>query len=140
MITTNSTDQQLGDTSKYTQRVLESGHGTITTSAPGGGATYYYGSLLVDLSAYDFGAAVPEAEVYVRTVAGDGSTSYDKAPYTNVSLIDGTVTQKVGYSLQRGNAKVATYALRLVVNFYSRTNNDVLIVDYQIKSTLAAPF
>lgn len=138
MISQNSTDQQLGDTSKYTQRVLLSDHGTITTSAPGGGATLYYGSLAVDLTAYDFGVYVPEVEVYASFPATDANVYY-KTPFSSINLVTGAASTTVSYLLQRGGVKGTTYTLRLLIFVSSVTNNLATRVDYQIKSTPAAP-
>lgn len=145
-----STDRIPIDTNPYTSRVLLRGSVDITTSAPGGGVQYYYGAATIDLSAYDFSTIVPEAEVYFEITTGDLSTGYQKAPCVLPSIeltADGkmALTDIVNYSLQRGSVKTAeihgnSYTLRLVINYYTNTDNVTGTFHYQIKSTEAAPF
>lgn len=145
-----STDRIPIDTNPYTARVLARGSVSLLTSAPGGGASYFFDSEVVDLSAYDFATIVPEAEVYVEGTAGDGSTTYSKVPFAQVGLdlsADGDLTfsRYINYSLQRGNAKTAeihgtSYTLRLVIAMYTRSDAQTATVHWQIKSTEAAPF
>lgn len=148
-----STDRIPIDTNPYTARVLLRGSASLTTAAAGGGASYFIDNEVIDLSAYDYASIVPEAEVYVEGTAGDGSTTYSKVPFVQVSndldTVGGssklTFTRYITYSLQRGTAKTAeihgnSYTLRLVITMYSATTGQTATVHWQIKSTEAAPF
>ena len=145
-----STDRIPIDTNPYTSRVLLRGSADITTGVVGGGASYYYGSATIDLSAYDYATIIPEAEVYVEGQAGDLSTTYSKVPFLQPGLdisADGylTFSSYITYSLQRGSVKTAeihgnSYTLRLVISMYSRSDAQTSTVHWQIKSTEAAPF
>jgi hypothetical protein len=139
-----SSDEIIGSFNPV-ENILVSGSTTITTSVQGGGVQYFYGSAIINMPNLDYGVLVPEAVVYVRGTAADGSTLYNKAPYTIMSTLlssSGFLQPQgyVNYSIQRGTAKGSSYALRLVIYYISHLTAGSVVVDYKVKSTLAAGY
>lgn len=141
----SQSSDQIVKSTESTEDILASGTATLTAVPMGGGIEYYGATELIDLGNLNYDVVVPEAVVYVRGIAGDGSTLYDKAPYIkpSIELSAGgfmEISQIVSYRLYRGSPKFGGYELGLAISLSSSLNGDTITVDWKIKNTIAAPF